>query len=80
MVRIRLTRTGKSHQPSYRIVVTEQLSKRDGQYIAKLGHYLPTTNPKTIVLDKVAYDAWIKKGAQPTTTVASIVKKYEKSA
>jgi len=80
MVKIRLTRTGKQHQPSYRIVVVEENSKRDGEYIEKLGHYIPTTTPKTIVLNKVAYAAWIKKGAQPTTTVASIVKTYEKSA
>lgn len=80
MVKIRLTRTGKTHQPSYRIVVVEENTKRDGEYLVSLGHYIPTTTPKTIVLDKKEYDAWIKKGAQPTPTVASLVKKYEKSA
>lgn len=79
MVKIKLSRTGKKHQPSYRVVVVEERSKRDGESIENLGHYTPTT--KVLVLDKAAYDAWMKKGAQPTPTVASIVKKnYEKSA
>jgi small subunit ribosomal protein S16 len=80
MVKIRLSRTGKKNQPSFRIVVVEEMSKRDGAYIENLGNYIPTTTPKTFVLNKPAYDAWIKKGAQPSETVASLVKKYEKSA
>ncbi len=80
MVKIRLTRTGKKNQPSYRVVVVEENSRRDGKYIANLGHYSPTATPKTLVLDKVEYAAWIKKGAQPTLTVANLVKKHEKPA
>ena len=80
MVKIKLTRTGKKHHPMYRIVVVEAREKRDGKYVESLGHYNPTSNPKTIVLDLVKYDEWIKKGAQPTLTVASLEKKMRKSA
>jgi len=80
MVKIRLTRTGKKHQPSYRLVVVEENSRRDGKYIENLGHYSPVASPKKLVLDKEAYNAWIKKGAQPTATVTNLVKKHEKSA
>lgn len=80
MVRIRLMRMGKKGQAFYRIVVKAQRSKRDGEYIEKLGHFNPLTNPKEFLLDREAYDAWLKKGAQPSETVANLVKKYEKSA
>ena len=80
MVRIRLMRMGKKGQAFYRIVVKAQRSKRDGEYIEKLGHYNPTSNPKEFLLDRPAYDAWLLKGAQPSETVATLVKKYEKSA
>lgn len=72
MLKIKLSRTGKKNQPSYRIVVAERRSKRDGQYVALLGTYNPLTSPSTINLDTKAYDAWISKGAQPTETVRSI--------
>lgn len=73
MVKIKLTRTGKTHQPSYRIVAVEARSKRDGAYIEKIGHYNPVT--KKLVVDTTLYDSWIKKGAQPTQTVAHLVRR-----
>lgn len=73
MVKVKLSRTGKKHQPSYRVVVVEARSKRDGEYIENLGTYNPLS--KELVLNKEAYDAWIVKGAQPTLTVDSIVRK-----
>lgn len=75
MVKIKLTRTGKKHHPMYRIVVDEARNKRDGKYIENLGYYIPTTTPKTITLDLEKYDAWLKKGAKPTLTVAALEKK-----
>lgn len=69
-------RTGKKGQPSYRVVVKEQRTTRDGEYLENLGHYLPLTSPKTFVLDKEAYDRWIAKGAQPSQTVADLVRKH----
>lgn len=75
MLKIKLTRLGKKHQPSYRIVVAEARSKRNGKYIESLGFYNPLTKPKTIKIDKKKYQEWLTKGAQPTETVRRLVKK-----
>lgn len=69
MLKIRLSRTGKRNQPHYRIIVTEEHSKRDGSYIANLGYYIPYKNPAILKLDTKAYDEWIGKGAQSTKVV-----------
>lgn len=76
MLKIKLSRTGKTHEPHYRIVVVEAKSKRDGKYVENLGHYSPLN--KQLVLDTVRFEDWKKKGAQPTTTVASLAKRLEK--
>ncbi len=75
MVRIRLTRMGKKHMPFYRIVVVDSRKKRDGAYIESLGYYNPLkeVNPINVNVDR-AVD-WILKGAQPSETVESILKK-----
>ncbi|HAU98938.1 MAG: 30S ribosomal protein S16 [Microgenomates group bacterium GW2011_GWF2_45_18] len=75
MVKLKLVRTGRKRVYTYRIVVAEAKSKINGKYIDLLGHYNPSSTPKEIVLDLVKYDAWVKKGAQPTTTVASLAKR-----
>lgn len=75
MLKIKLARFGKQHQPHYRFVITEARDKRDGQYVVSLGHYAPTQVPKILELDLVEYDAWMKKGAQPTETVAALAEK-----
>lgn len=80
MVKLKLIRTGRKGQTLYRIVAVEERTKRDGAYIELLGHYNPSAKPKVLVLDKTKYQAWIKKGAQPTETVASLAKRHEKSA
>lgn len=77
MLKIKLARFGKRGQPHFRIIVNEARSKRDGQYIALLGHYAPTASPKTLDLDLKAYAEWLKKGAQPTDTVAALAKKIK---
>lgn len=77
MLKIKLARFGKRKQPHYRIVINEARSKRDGAYVDILGHYAPTQQPKTLEIDVDAYKSWIKKGAQPTDTVASLVARYE---
>ncbi len=78
MVKLKLSRTGKKHQPTFRIVAVEAKSKRDGEYIEMIGHYSPLT--KDLVIDKTKYDTWITKGAQPTETVASLYTRFSKSA
>ncbi len=77
MLKIKLARFGKRNQPHYRIVVIEAKSKRDGQYTANLGHYAPTETPKTLQVDVEAYAEWLRKGAQPTETVSSLVERFK---
>lgn len=73
MLSIRLRRTGKKKQPSYRIVVTQKQAPIYGQYLEMLGHYNPFT--KTTVLDKNKTLEWLKRGARPTNTVGKIFEK-----
>ena len=74
MLAIKLMRTGAKKRPSYRVVVKEKQSKRDGAYLENLGTYNPTREPAevNIRVDRVEY--WIGKGAQPTDTVARLIK------
>lgn len=77
MLRIKLARFGKRNQPHYRIVVIEAKTKRDGRYTANLGFYAPTQTPKVLQVDVPAYETWLKKGAQPTDTVNSLVTRFQ---
>jgi len=72
-------RTGAKKRPSYRIVVKEKQSKRDGAYLENLGTYNPTRNPAEINLRKDRVDYWISKGAQPTDTVRRLIKQAAKN-
>jgi len=74
MVRMRLRRTGAKNNPAYRIVVADQNSPRDGAFLDTIGHYLPTRQPAVVELDEVKARHWLSKGAQPSETVASILK------
>ena len=73
--RIRLRRVGCKKQPSYRIVVTDKQKARDGRSVASLGHYNPRTEPVTLVVDQEKARAWLAKGATPSDTVRSLLKK-----
>lgn len=77
MLKIKLARFGKKKQPFYRIVINEARDKRDGKYVEAIGRYAPTLSPKILEVNLEAYQAWLKKGAQPTDTVASLVKRFE---
>lgn len=77
MLKIKLARFGKRHQAHFRVVVNEARDKRDGKYVALLGHYAPTYTPKVLEIDVKAYDEWVKKGAQPTDTVASLYERVK---
>lgn len=68
-VRIRLTRVGAHKQPSYRVVVADGRSARDGRSLETLGHYNPRTEPTEFVVDEEKAKAWLAKGAQPSDTV-----------
>ncbi len=74
MLAISLMRIGAKGKPFYRVVVKEKRSKRDGKYLENLGTYNPMTDPAEVALkhDRIQY--WIGVGAQPTETVASLIK------
>lgn len=69
MVRIRLRRVGAKKQPSYRIVVADRRSPRDGRFIETIGHYNPRTEPETVNYDEGRALYWLSVGAQPTEAV-----------
>lgn len=73
MLKIRLRHTGKRNQPSYRIVVAEARSKRNGQYLESLGYWHPNNNQ--LKLDKKRYTYWQEHGAQPTQAVKKLYAK-----
>jgi len=75
MVVIRLTRGGTKHRPFYRIVAIDKQRPRESRYIELIGHYNPLGDPAEIQIDKEKYDAWVQKGAKPSQTVRSLVKK-----
>lgn len=73
-VKVRLTRTGSNKQASYRVVISDSRSPRDGRFIEIIGHYNPRMNPSEIVIDAEKLKAWIAKGAQPTDSVKMLMK------
>ncbi len=79
MLAIKLMRTGAKKHPSYRVVVKEKQSKRDGAYLENVGTYDPTRQPAEIKLkmDRVRY--WIGQGARPTDTVNRLIKASAKA-
>lgn len=72
-VRLRLQRTGKKNQPSYRIVVADKKVKRSGKVIEVLGLYNPLTEPATIKVNRTRFDYWLSVGAQPSDTVRRLI-------
>lgn len=73
--RIRLRRVGRKGQPEYRIVVAEQTTARGGRFVETLGHYNPRSEPVTITVDAERARTWLARGATPTDTVRSLLKK-----
>lgn len=78
MLKIKLARFGKKKQVTYRIVINEAKERRDGKYKDLIGHYIPARIPKVLDIDVKKYEDWLKKGAQPTETVASLFEKFKK--
>jgi small subunit ribosomal protein S16 len=76
-VKMRLRRMGAKHQPSYRIVIADSRSPRDGRYIDQVGFYNPLTNPAIISLDQGKAVQWLSKGAQPTEVVSILLRKFD---
>ena len=75
MVRIRLRRVGAKKQPSYRVVVADSRSPRDGRFIERLGWYNPRTDPPSFKIQQDRALYWLSVGAQPSDAVARLLKK-----
>ena len=75
MLRIRLRRVGAKNQPSYRIIVADSRSARDGSFVDYLGHYNPRTEPSTVEIDEEKAIKWLRQGAQPSEAVERILKR-----
>ena len=77
MVRIRLKRTGRRHQPSYRVAAVDQRATRDGRVLEELGAYDPANKKEElrVRLKKERIEFWLRSGAQPSETVASLLHK-----
>lgn len=84
-VKLRLTRMGKTKQPTYRVVAIDSRTKRDGEYIELIGTYNPLTKPATVKLNEKVALKWLGEGAIPSDTVknlfrdAGIMKKFADS-
>lgn len=74
MVKIRLRRVGAKKQPSYRVVVTDSRTPRDGRFIEVIGFYNPRTEPETVKIQEDRALHWLSVGAQPTDAVARLLK------
>jgi small subunit ribosomal protein S16 len=75
MLSIRLRRTGTTKRPYYRVVVADSQAWRDGRFVEVLGHYDPRKNPAVVQIDAERARYWIGKGARPSDTVRSLLKK-----
>ena len=75
MVKIRLKRMGAKKAPFYRVVVADSRYPRDGRFIEEIGTYDPTVEPAAVKIDAEKANKWIANGAQPTETVAALLKK-----
>ena len=75
MVKIRLRRVGAKKKPSYRLVVADSRSPRDGAFIEIIGHFNPLTDPETLTINEEKALHWLSQGAQPTVTAARLLTK-----
>jgi len=74
-LKLRLTRMGSKKKPFYRIVAVDSEARRDGRALDYVGYYNPMTEPADIKIDQEKVKSWIERGAQPTDTVRSLLKK-----
>jgi small subunit ribosomal protein S16 len=74
---IRLARVGTKKKVSYRLVVTEKSLPRDGRFVEVVGHYDPRRKPAAVTLDHERIQHWLRRGAQPSDTVRSLLRKHK---
>jgi small subunit ribosomal protein S16 len=78
-VKIRLSRAGAKKHPIYHVVAAESASPRDGKFIESFGSYDPTATPHKLTIEDERLQYWLKAGAQPTETVAQLIKEHKKA-
>src|SRR2546423_7065861 len=76
MVVIRLRRAGSKKRPFFRVVVTDSRTARDSSFVEILGHYNPRSRPAVVQVDKERVDYWLKKGAQPSDSVRTLIARH----
>jgi small subunit ribosomal protein S16 len=76
MVAIRLRRAGSKKRPFFRIVVTDSRAARDSSFVEILGHYNPRTKPAIVHVEKDRVEYWLKKGAQPSDSVRTLIARH----
>lgn len=79
-VRIRLKRIGTTNTPAYRVVVTDGRNPRDGRFIEEIGSYTPLQKGNNVAMQMDRVEYWLSKGAQPSDTVASFIRKAKRTA
>ena len=78
-IKIRLTRGGRKKKPFYRVVAINSETKRDGEFLEILGTYNPLKDPLEFKVDTSKLDKWLNRGARPTDTVRTLLKKFAHS-
>ncbi len=76
MVVIRLRRAGSKKRPFFRVVVTDSRAPRDSSFVEILGHYNPRTRPAIVKIDRERVEYWMKKGAQPSDSVRTLMARH----
>ena len=76
MVTIRLRRAGSKKRPYFRIVITDSRTARDSRFVEIVGHYNPRTKPALVDVKKDRIDYWLKKGAQPSDSVRTLIARH----
>ena len=80
MLAIRMSRSGSKKRPTFRVIVTESRSPRDSRVVEALGFYNPKTRPATLKVDRERLAHWLGKGARPSSTVQTLLKKHPEQA
>ena len=80
MVKLRMRRTGCKNHATYRIVAADERSPRDGKFLEILGWYDTAIKDENFKIDLARVDDWLKRGAKPSTTVASLLRRARKAA
>jgi small subunit ribosomal protein S16 len=76
MVAIRLRRAGSKKRPFFRVVVTDSRTARDSSFVEILGHYNPRTQPAVVKIDKERVEYWLKRGAQPSSSIRTLIARH----